>query len=344
MTDRPLTAPAAHVPLGGSGLWVHPFALGGNVFGWTADEKQSFAVLDAYAEAGGNFLDTADVYSAWAPGNTGGESERIIGRWLAARGARDRTVLATKAGWDSGLSARAIRECVEASLRRLGTDRIDLFYTHRDDPSVPVEEIVTSLDALVRAGKVRYLAASNIGPERLAASLAYSEREGLARYVALQPHYNLMERAEYEQRLAPEIARHALAVVPYYGLASGFLSGKYRPDRLTPDGPRADAARAYLALPRGRRVLAALDRIAGERGVEAATVALSWLSARPHVVAPLASARRAAQLPALMACAGLALETEELALLDEASSPAANAEEAHCASSVRRGGAASRTP
>ncbi|GAA1243078.1 aldo/keto reductase [Kitasatospora nipponensis] len=309
-------------PVPGSDLRIHPLALGGNVFGWTADERQTRAVLDAYAEAGGNHLDTADVYSAWAPGNTGGESETLIGRWLATRRDRDRMVLATKGGWDRGLSPAAIRESAHASLRRLGVDCIDLYYTHRDDPTTPVEEIITTLDELVRAGKIRHIAASNISADRLAQSLAFSERESLARYVAVQPHYNLVERADYERELAPEAARHRLGVIPYYGLASGFLSGKYRPGSPTPQGARTPDAHRYLATPQGPRVLAALDLIAADRGVAPATVALAWLAARPQVLAPLASARTPGQLADLLAAVHLTLSPRETELLDTASAPA----------------------
>ncbi|BAJ29536.1 putative aldo/keto reductase [Kitasatospora setae KM-6054] len=307
--------------LGTSDLAVSPLSLGGNVFGWTADTEQSFAVLDAYAAAGGNFIDTADVYSAWAPGNSGGESETIIGQWLRSRGDRDEIVVATKVGMLSGLDnlrPETIRQGAEASLRRLGVERIDLFYTHRDDPAVPVEEIVTALDGLVRAGKVRAVAASNIGPERLAASLEFAEREGLAKYVAVQPHYNLVSRATYEGPLAEVVAAHGLAAVPYYALASGFLTGKYRPGT-TVDSARAQGAGAHLDDPRGLRVLDALDEVAAAHGAEPASVALAWLAAQPTVAAPLASARTPEQLPPLLAAAALRLTEGELKLLTDAS-------------------------
>ncbi|MGW1316064.1 aldo/keto reductase [Streptomyces sp. NPDC002426] len=308
-------------PLGSSSLQVFPLALGGNVFGWTADEDRSFAVLDAYTAAGGNFVDTADSYSAWVPGNEGGESETLIGKWLAARSRRDDVVIATKAGAHpayKGLSAATIKGAAEASLRRLGTDHIDLYYTHFDDETVPVEEIVTALDQLVKAGTVREIAASNISPERLRASLDFSEREGLARYVALQPHYNLVSRDTYEGALQDTAADAGLAAVPYYALASGFLTGKYRPGA-TVESPRAGGAAKHLETERGRKVLAALDRIAQEHDAEIATVALAWLASRPTVTAPIASARTVEQLPALMAVAGLRLTEGELAELTEAS-------------------------
>ncbi|MDX3059682.1 aldo/keto reductase [Streptomyces sp. NE06-03E] len=308
-------------PLGSSNLQVFPLALGGNVFGWTADEDRSFAVLDAYTAAGGNFVDTADSYSAWVPGNEGGESETLIGKWLAARSRRDDVVIATKVGAHpayKGLSAATIKGAAEASLRRLGTDHIDLYYTHFDDETVPVEEIVTALDQLVKAGTVREIAASNISPERLRASLDFSEREGLARYVALQPHYNLVSRDTYEGALQDTAADAGLAAVPYYALASGFLTGKYRPGA-TVESPRAGGAGKHLETERGRKVLAALDRIAQEHDAEIATVALAWLASRPTVTAPIASARTVEQLPALMAVAGLRLTEGELAELTEAS-------------------------
>ncbi|MFE6039710.1 aldo/keto reductase [Streptomyces sp. NPDC056452] len=307
--------------LGSSSLQVFPLALGGNVFGWTADEDGSFAVLDAYAAAGGNFIDTADSYSAWAPGNEGGESETLVGKWLASRSNRSDIVVATKVGAHpefKGLAGATIKGAAEASLRRLGTDHIDLYYTHFDDETVPVEEIVTALDQLVKDGKVREIAASNISPERLRASLEFSEREGLARYVALQPHYNLVSRDTYEGELQDTAADAGLAAVPYFALASGFLTGKYRPGT-TVDSARADGAARHLESERGRKVLAALDRVAQEHDAEIATVALAWLAARPTVAAPIASARTVGQLPALVAVADLRLTDKDLADLTEAS-------------------------
>ncbi|MFI8258220.1 aldo/keto reductase [Streptomyces filamentosus] len=308
-------------PLGTSDLRVFPLALGGNVFGWSADERQSFAVLDAYAAAGGNFLDTADVYSEWVEGNEGGESETIIGRWMASRGNRSDVVVATKVGHHSrlkGLAAPTIKAGAEESLRRLGTDHIDLYYTHFDDESVPVEEIVTALDQLVKEGKVRAVAASNISPERLRASLDFAEAEGLARYVALQPEYNLVAREKYEGPLLDVVAGAGLAAVPYFGLASGFLTGKYRPGR-TVESVRARSASAHAETARGRAVLTALDEVAEAHGAEPATVALAWLASRPTVAAPIASARTVKQLPALVAVADLTLTADELARLTAAS-------------------------
>ncbi|MCQ8774831.1 aldo/keto reductase [Streptomyces telluris] len=303
-------------------LSVHPLALGGNVFGWTADEAESFAVLDAYAAAGGNFVDTADVYSAWVPGNEGGESETVIGNWFASRGNRADIVLATKVGAGvpepRGLRAAVIKAGVEESLRRLRTDYIDLYYTHYDDPSVPVEEFITALDALVKEGKVREIAASNITPERLQESLEFSEASGLAKYVAIQPHYNLVSRDTYEGDLAAVAEKHGLVAIPYFALAKGFLTGKYRPGT-TVESARAEGAAEYLRTDRGRRVLAALDEVAAAHDAELATVALAWLASRPTVATPLASARTVQQLAPLLAMADVKLTEADLTLLTEAS-------------------------
>ncbi|MDQ0581960.1 aldo/keto reductase [Streptomyces rishiriensis] len=307
--------------LGSSDLEVFPLSLGGNVFGWTADEAASFAVLDAYAAAGGNFVDTADSYSSWVEGNSGGESETIIGSWLKARGNRDDVVIATKVSQHPefrGLSADNIKAAADASLRRLGTDHIDLYYTHFDKPEVPVEEIVGALDELVRAGKVRHIAASNISPERLRESLEFSDREGLARYVALQPHYNLVSRDTYEGALQDVAGRFGLAAVPYFALAAGFLTGKYRPGT-TVQSARAAGAAKHLDTERGRNVLTALDEIARAHDSQIPTVALAWLAAQPTVAAPIASARTVEQLPALLAVAELELTAEEITRLTRAS-------------------------
>ncbi|MFB7654033.1 MULTISPECIES: aldo/keto reductase [unclassified Streptomyces] len=307
--------------LGSSDLEVFPLALGGNVFGWTAGQDRSFAVLDAYTAAGGNFVDTADSYSAWVDGNSGGESETVLGQWFAARGNRDDVVLATKVSQHPeypGLSAANIKSAADASLRRLGTDHIDLYYTHFDKPEVPVEEIIGALDELVKAGKVRHIAASNISAERLAASLEFSDREGLARYVALQPHYNLVSRDTYEGGLRDLAEGAGLAAVPYYALAASFLTGKYRPGASV-DSPRAGGAAKHLETERGRRVLAALDEIAEAHDAPVATVALAWLAGRPTVAAPIASARTVEQLPALLGVAELSLTDDEVARLTRAS-------------------------
>ncbi|WP_327402982.1 aldo/keto reductase [Streptomyces sp. NBC_01288] len=307
--------------LGRSDLEVFPLSLGGNVFGWTADEATSFAVLDAYAAAGGNFVDTADSYSAFAPGNQGGESETIIGKWVKARGNRSDVVIATKVSQHPdfpGLSAANIKAAADASLRRLDTDHIDLYYTHFDQVEVPVEEIIGALDELVKAGKVRHIAASNITPARLRASLDLSDREGLARYVALQPHYNLVSRDTYEGELSELAAREGLAAVPYFALAAGFLTGKYRPGT-TVDSPRAGRAAQYLESERGLNVLTALDEVAQAHDAPVATVALAWLAAQPTVAAPIASARSVEQLPALLGVAELELTEAEITRLTQAS-------------------------
>lgn len=306
--------------LGSTSLDVFPLCLGGNVFGWNTDEPQSVAVLDAYAAAGGNFVDTADMYSSWVPGNSGGESEAILGRWMAARRNRDRIVVATKVGKLPGLDnlkAATIRTAAEGSLRRLGTDRIDLYYAHADDPSTPLPETLRAFDALVREGKVLHVAASNYTAPRLAEALDVSRREGLAPYVALQPHYNLVHRAEYEDALAPLCTREGLACLPYYALASGFLSGKYR------SGVNVESVRAGGAVKnldeRGLRVLGALDAIAARRETTVAAVALAWLLTRPGVAAPIASARTPEQLAELLPAVTLTLGDDELRWLDEAS-------------------------
>ena len=302
-------------------LDVFPLSLGGNVFGWTADEAQSLAVLDAYAAAGGNFIDTADSYSAWVPGNSGGESETIIGSWLARRGRRDDIVLATKVSRHPkarGLSRASIRRGVEGSLRRLGTDHVDLYYAHYDDLHTPLEETVAAFGELVAEGKVRYVAASNHSAERIQESLKIADATGVARYVAVQPHYNLVHRADVENGLAELAAREDLALIPYYALASGFLTGKYR-DPARPGGsPRAEAALKYLD-ERGRRVLAALDEVAANHSAAVTTVALAWLASRPNVVAPIASARTPEQVPDLVAVAELKLTAAELEALTIAS-------------------------
>lgn len=306
--------------LGRTDLDVFPLCLGGNVFGWTASEQESFAILDAYAAAGGNFIDTADSYSAWVPGHVGGESETIIGRWMAARGNRNRIIIATKVGrcpGRLGLGATNIRAGAEASLKRLGVDRIDLYYAHADDPNTPIEETLREFDALVHEGKVRYIAASNFTAERLSAVLATSAREGLARYVALQPHYNLVVRNEYEGALSDVCAREGVACVPYFALAMGFLTGKYRPGS-TVSSARAKGARAYLDA-RGQRVLSALDDIAAAHHTTVAAVALAWLLAQPTVAAPIASARTADQLTDLLPMTTTTLTAEESTRLNEAS-------------------------
>ncbi|MCP2331983.1 aldo/keto reductase [Actinoalloteichus caeruleus] len=309
--------------IGDTDLVVHPLNLGGNVFGWTADERRSFEVLDAYVAAGGNFVDTADVYSAWIPGHEGGESERVLGSWMTSRGNRDDLVIATKVGmWSErpGLSAANIRAAAEDSLRRLGTDRIDLYYAHVDDQETPLEETLTAFDELVRAGKVRHIAASNHTADRLAEALRISDESGLARYVALQPHYNLVERSGFEGELEALARREGLAVFPYFSLAKGFLTGRYRSaSGQEHSSPRASGALAYLD-ERGERVLAELDRVAADRGVPVAAVSLAWLVAQPTVTSALASARTAGQLAELLPLADVELSEDEVAALTSASS------------------------
>jgi aryl-alcohol dehydrogenase-like predicted oxidoreductase len=304
--------------LGRSDLDVFPLCLGGNVFGWTANEQDSFAILDAYAAAGGNFIDTADSYSAWVPGHVGGESETILGRWMAARGNRNQMIIATKVGrcpGRLGLSAANIRAGAEASLKRLDVDRIDLYYAHADDLQTPIDETLREFDALIREGKVRCIGASNFTAERLSAALATSAREGLARYVALQPHYNLVVRNEYEGALSEVCAREGVACVPYFALAMGFLSGKYRPGT-TVQSARAEGAQKYLDA-RGKRLLAALDDVAAAHETTVASVSLAWLRDRPTVAAPIASARTVAQLSELLPMATLRLTADETRRLED---------------------------
>ena len=307
------------INLAGTDLSVHPLCLGGNVFGWSASADESFALLDRYAAAGGNFIDTADSYMWRKPGNSGGESEQIIGDWMAARGNRDGMVIATKVGnWPKrpGLGAANIAAAVEDSLRRLRTDHIDLYYAHRDDPDTPLTETLGAFDALVQAGKVRHVAASNYTAPRLAEALTISERDGLTRFVAVQPHYNLMER-DYEQELAPLLEQRRLPCLPYYALAKGFLTGKYTADASI-DSVRAAGAQEYLT-DRGRRVLAELTDQAQRYQVTMATVALTWLAAQPTVCTPIASARTGEQLAGLLPMAELKLTTEDIARLNSAS-------------------------
>ena len=307
-------------PLGSTDLLVTPLALGGNVFGWTADRDQSFTVLDAYVAAGGNFIDTADVYSEWIPGNTGGDSELIMGEWMAARGNREQVIVATKVAKLStarGLAPDTIRRACDDSLRRLQTDYIDLYYAHEDDPTVPIAETLGAFGELVDAGKVRHIAASNFTADRLRESLETARAEGLTPYVASQDHYNLMERTTFESQIAAVVAEFGIGVFPYYSLARGFLTGKYAPG-VTIDSPRAKGAEPYIG-PRGDAVLTALAEVAQAHGVRPAAVALGWLLTRPGVVAPLASARTLDQLQDLLAVGDLVLSADEVAALDTAS-------------------------
>ncbi|GAA2007089.1 aldo/keto reductase [Nakamurella flavida] len=307
--------------IGRTDLDVFPLSLGGNVFGWTSDEQTSFEVLDAFVEGGGNFIDTADVYSAWIEGNSGGESETIIGNWMASRGNRDAIVLATKVGsleTAKGLSRSTIRRAVQDSLRRLQTDRIDLYWAHRDDPATPQEETVAAFDELVREGTVRVVGASNYSADRLSSALQIARDTGAARFEALQPEYNLVVRKEFEADLLPVVAEHGLSTVPYYALASGFLTGKYRDASADDSSPRAGQARSFLD-DRGRGVLAELDAIAAAHDTSVTAVSLAWLAAQPTVLAPIASARIAQQVPDLLAGGRLTLTDDEIARLTAAS-------------------------
>ena len=311
--------------LGRSGLSIAPLMLGGNVFGWTADEAASFAVLDAFVDAGFDAIDTADVYSNWIPGNKGGESETVIGRWLKARGRRDRVVIATKLGLemspkDKGLSAAYMVRAVEASLQRLQTDYIDLYQSHRDDEQTPLQETLEAYDRLIKAGKVRAIGASNYGARRLDEALAVSRDYGLPRYETLQPLYNLVERRPFEGPLQNLGVEAGLSVIPYYSLASGFLTGKYRSEADFGKSPRGRGMAKHLN-PRGLRILAALDAAAAEHAATPAQIALAWLAAQPAVAAPIASATSPAQLNDIAGAARLKLTADQLAALDAASAP-----------------------
>jgi aryl-alcohol dehydrogenase-like predicted oxidoreductase len=301
--------------LGSTGLEVFPLCLGGNVFGWTSDEEQSFAVLDAYVAAGGNFIDTANGYSRWVPGHDGGESERVIGNWLERRGTRDDVIIATKLGSEGGLSPDNIRARTEESLERMKTDVVDIMYAHYDDPDTPIEASLAAFGELVQEGRIRHLAASNFTPERLEESLSTAEREGLPTYEVLQPEYNLLDRG-YESGLGPVAQRHSLATAPYFGLAKGFLTGKYRGGAKI-DSPRAAQMGDYDN-DRGWAVVDAVEEIAAGHGVPAAAVALAWLAAQPTVVTPIASARTPEQLQDLLPMAFLQLGDDELQRLTDA--------------------------
>ena len=309
--------------LGRSGLQVSPLCLGGNVFGWTADEATSFKVLDAWVDAGMNFIDTADVYSRWLPGHRGGESETIIGKWIKRSGKRDRVVLATKVGKDMGdgkigLAPAYIRNAVEASLKRLQTDVIDLYQSHDDDSKVPLADTLGAYADLIRAGKVRAIGASNFTAARLSEALAVSRAHGLPRYECLQPLYNLMERPAFEAELEAVCVEHGLGVITFFALASGFLSGKYRSEADLAKSARGQGVKKYLN-PRGLRVLDALDAVAKRLGATAAQVAIAWQIARPSVTAPIASATSLAQLADLVAAACLTLDADAVRSLNEAS-------------------------
>jgi aryl-alcohol dehydrogenase-like predicted oxidoreductase len=309
--------------LGRSGLKAVPLAFGGNVFGWTADAARSFQLLDAFVDAGCNLIDTADVYSRWVPGNRGGESETLIGQWLARSGRRNQVLIATKAGMDmgdgnKGLSPAYLRRAVDASLQRLGIDCIDLYQAHVDDADTPLEDTLGTFAELIRAGKVRAIGASNYTAPRLAQALAVSARLGLPRYQTLQPGYNLADRAGFEGELQALCVQEGLSVIPYYSLAAGFLTGKYRKPEDLQGRARGARAGSYLN-ERGLRILAALDAVAGRLGTTQTAVAIAWLRDRPAIAAPIASATSVAQLQALLAGLRLTLDAAAVAELDAAS-------------------------
>jgi len=307
-------------PLGNTGIDVAPLALGGNVFGWTADEKTSFDVLDAFVAGGFNLIDTANSYSRWVDGHHGGESETVIGRWVAKRGRHDDVVIATKVGSDMGLGRKCLRrehivEQAEASLERLQVERIDLYQSHWDDPDTPLDETLEAYDQLIKQGKVRAIGASNLDARRLAEALGVSRDKSLPRYETLQPHYNLLVRDEFEGSLQQLCVRERLGVIPYFSLAAGFLTGKYRSEADFAKSARGPGIKKYLNA-RGAAVLAALETVAGRERAALAQVALAWLMAQPGITAPIASATSVAQLGELMGAARLTLDPESLRLLD----------------------------
>jgi aryl-alcohol dehydrogenase-like predicted oxidoreductase len=309
-------------PLGKSGLQVAPFALGGNVFGWTADEAASFKILDAFVAAGFNLVDTADVYSKWIPGHVGGESETIIGNWLAKRGGRDKVIVATKLGvemgpGEQGLSKAYMERAVERSLARLKTDYIDLYQAHRDDTATPFEETLEAFAALIKAGKVRAIGASNFKADRLAEALKVSAAHGLPRYETLQPWYNLYDRSEFEGELADLCKREGVAVISYFSLASGFLTGKYRSQKDVEGKARGYRVKDMLN-ERGYRILKALDEVATETAATLSQISIAWLLAH-GVTAPIASATSVEQLTELLGAVDVKLSADQVRRLDEAS-------------------------
>jgi aryl-alcohol dehydrogenase-like predicted oxidoreductase len=305
-------------PLGKSGLSTPRLVLGGNVFGFTVRGEEAFALLDRFVAAGGTMIDTADVYSAWVPGNVGGESEILIGEWLKRRGRRDDVLIATKVGFQEGLAAGTIERGIDASLRRLQTDYADLYYSHKDDPETPFEETLGAFDRLVRTGKVRSIGASQISAERLNEAMEASAANGLTAYSVLQTWYNLLDRPKYEGALDETAQAHGLGVLPFYGLANGYLTGKYRSEQDLGKSVRGDRVAEYLR-GNGPRVLAALDRIALETGSTPAQIALAWISVKPGVTAPIASATSVAQLEELLGCMELELTPDQIERLDAAS-------------------------
>ena len=304
--------------LGQSGLSIRPFVLGGNVFGMTADKAASFAVLDRFVEHGGGMIDTADVYSAWVPGHKGGESESMMGAWLKQSGARDRVLIATKVGMmPGGLKPERIREAVQGSLDRLGTDVIDLYFAHKDDPDVPLDEVLGAFGELVDAGQVRAIGASNYSAERLEEALRLADDKGLPRFTAMQPELNLLDRTQYEGPLQQLCIDEGLGVVTYFSLASGYLSGKYREPGDLGKSPRGARVKPYLE-GRGPAVLAVMDAIAAETGATLSQIALAWVAAQPGVTAPIASATTVAQLDELIGSVALKLSEDHLAALSAA--------------------------
>lgn len=314
------------VKIGQTDLEVAPVNLGGNVFGWTLDEKQSFNILDAFADRGFNFLDTADIYSYWVDGGEGGQSETIIGKWMKSRSNRDDIVLATKVGGKSGthpedVSKKHILGAVDKSLQRLQTDHIDLYYTHFDDEKTPVEETLQAYDEIIKAGKVRYIAASNLSPERIRASMEAAKKHNLPEYKALQPHYNLLERKNYEENYAPLVQEYGWSVFPYWALAAGFLTGKYLSEKDLDKSVRGKSVKKYLN-DRGLTVIDALGQIARKYETSQATVSLAWLLAQPNIGAPIASATKERHLETIFEAPELHLDSEDLQLLDDVSKEA----------------------
>lgn len=309
--------------LGHSDLFVYPITFGGNVFGWTIDQQKSFEVLDGFTNAGFNFIDTADSYSHWAPGNKGGESETIIGNWMAERKNRQQVIIATKVGSIPGtdkksLAKNYILKCVDESLQRLKTDYIDLYQSHYDDPETPIEDTLEIYDQLIRAGKIRWIGASNFSAERLTAALETAQRLSLPKYQTFQPEYNLYKREGYEKELEQVVVDNQLGVLNYYALASGFLSGKYRSEADLNKSQRGGGIKNYLN-PRGFKILQALDQVSEQYNANPASIALAWLIARPSVTAPIASVTNLTQLEDLVKAANIRLDNEDLAILDEAS-------------------------
>ena len=309
--------------IGASGIKVYPFVLGGNVFGWTVNEKQSFKILDYFVDSGLDFIDTADIYSNWAPGNKGGESETMIGKWLKNSGKRQKVIIATKVGMQmtgtkKGLSGKYIIKAVDDSLKRLQTDYIDLYQAHTDDAGTPLLETLTTFDLLIKQGKVRAIGASNYTGERLKEALQVSTDNNLARYECLQPAYNLYQRAQYEKELEPICRERCIGVITYYGLARGFLTGKYRSENDLGKSTRGAAVKDFLE-PRGYKILAALDKVSAEYGVTQAAIALAWIMARQGITGPITSATSVDQLKELIVSTSLELKSDAIDLLNTAS-------------------------